>query len=166
MVVREVDTEEADRFKSLIESVEGHSQYMLMEEGERQTTVEGHRKQIERMKNQENSTILVVEENGNLIGYVIIFGGTTKRTNHAGYLVVGLRKEYRGKGIGTSLFQKIDEWAFQVGLIRIELTVATVNTAAISLYKKSGFVIEGTRSGSLCIDGILHDEYYMAKRFK
>jgi len=43
------------------------------------------------------------------------------------------------------------------------LTVVTQNKAGLSLYKKMGFEIEGTKRDSLFIDGKYVDEYYMSK---
>ena len=37
------------------------------------------------------------------------------------------------------------------------------NKAAVHLYEKSGFVIEGLRKNSMRVGGVYADEYYMAK---
>lgn len=55
------------------------------------------------------------------------------------------------------------EQAVASGISRIELTVRTDNVAALALYRKFGFAIEGVRTGSLEIGGRLFDEYYMAR---
>lgn len=47
--------------------------------------------------------------------------------------------------------------------MRLELTVVTENRAAVALYKKDGFLIEGVKKHSLMIDGKAFDEYYMVK---
>ena len=44
-----------------------------------------------------------------------------------------------------------------------ELTVRKENKAAVHLYEKSGFVIEGLRKNSMRVGGVYADEYYMAK---
>ena len=51
----------------------------------------------------------------------------------------------------------------QRGLHRLELTVMVHNTAAVGLYHKLGFGIEGTRKDSLLVNGAYVDEYAMAK---
>jgi RimJ/RimL family protein N-acetyltransferase len=40
------------------------------------------------------------------------------------------------------------------------------NEAAVSLYKKMGFEIEGIKKKSLNIEGKYLDEYYMGKTFE
>jgi RimJ/RimL family protein N-acetyltransferase len=54
-------------------------------------------------------------------------------------------------------------WAHRHRVHRLELTVMAHNAAAVALYEKAGFVIEGTRRHSMLIDGSYVDEYYMAK---
>lgn len=41
--------------------------------------------------------------------------------------------------------QNIEHWAFKNEITRLELTVRTDNTIAISLYEKLGFKKEGTK---------------------
>ena len=59
------------------------------------------------------------------------------------------------------LFARLLLWATEQGLSRVELTVLCHNTAAIALYQKYGFEIEGTKRHSLLIDRTYMDEYYM-----
>lgn len=61
------------------------------------------------------------------------------------------------------LFAALAAWACEQGLHPLDLTVMAHNTAALSLYQKIGFVIEGTRKDSLRVNGMYVDEYAMAK---
>ncbi|MBT2697229.1 GNAT family N-acetyltransferase [Bacillus sp. ISL-40] len=94
---------------------------------------------------------------------MIAIGGSVKRTKHSAYLVIGILEEYIGQGIGTALFQCLEEWAINHNISRLELTVVTQNDSGVALYKKSGFEIEGTKRNSLMIDGTPFNEYYMSK---
>jgi RimJ/RimL family protein N-acetyltransferase len=163
MVIREIHTEDAEELMNLIREVEEHSEFMLMEPGERQTSVEQQRKMIERIQKQESAVILGAENEGRLVGYLMALGGSAKRTRHSAYLVIGILKDFRGQGVGTSLFQTVEKWADKHRISRLELTAVTQNTAGIALYQKSGFEIEGTKRNSLIINGEFHDEYYMSK---
>lgn len=53
--------------------------------------------------------------------------------------------------------------ATERGMVRIERTTFTANTAARALYPKAGFEIEGVRRRSLHLDGQYEDEYHMGK---
>ncbi|RAN76847.1 GNAT family N-acetyltransferase [Bacillus sp. SRB_331] len=163
MLIREIEIEDAENFINLIKEVENTSDFMLMEAEERKTTIEQQQKQLERIKQQNNSTIFVAEEKEKLIGYLIAMGGTVKRIKHSAYLVIGILQEHRGKGIGTKLFENVTTWAPKHNISRLELTTVTENESGVALYKKSGFDIEGTKRSSLCINGKTFNEYYMAK---
>lgn len=163
MSVREIKISDTENLVHLIRQVEEESDYMLMEAGERQITAEQQRTRIETMKNSENSTVFVVEKDHKLIGYLFAIGGTPRRTKHSVYIVIGILKDYRGQGIGTKLFKRLEEWAREKSLHRLELTVVIRNEPGVALYKKMGFEIEGTKKDSLFISGEFVDEYYMAK---
>ena len=53
---------------------------------------------------------------------------------------------WRGRGVGSALIQAAISWARRQGLHKLCLEVFAHNTAAIGLYRKSGFVEEGLRS--------------------
>jgi RimJ/RimL family protein N-acetyltransferase len=90
-------------------------------------------------------------------------GGSVRRNRHNGYIVIGILRQYQGKGIGAGLFREMDVWARNTEIARLELTVMTHNERAIALYLKNGFEMEGTKRKSLVIDGQWVDEYYMSK---
>ncbi|MGJ7913089.1 N-acetyltransferase family protein [Neobacillus sp. LXY-1] len=164
MLIREIQPLDAENLICLIKQVEAEAKFMLMESGERKTTTEQQRKQLEHIKQQSNSTIFVAEqEKGKLVGYLIAIGGSVNRTKHSAYLVIGILEEYSGRGIGTSLFQQLEKWAINSNISRLELTVVTQNEAGVALYKKSGFEIEGIKRNSLVIDDEFYNEYFMSK---
>lgn len=163
MIIREVTADDADKLSILIQQVDESSQYMLWEAGERNLLPESQLKMIENLEKKTNSIILVAEAENELIGYMFILGGGANRQKHAAYIVVGILKEHRGKGVGTDLFNKMEQWALSHNMHRLELTVIIDNSAGVSLYNKMGFEIEGIKKDSLLIDGKYHDEYYMAK---
>ncbi len=163
MLVREVTLSDAENFGYLTQQVEMTSDFMLWEAGERKASPGQQRKMIERIDADDNSTILVAEEKNHLIGFVMAIGGTAKRNRHSVYLVVGILKESRGKGVGTKLFEELEKWALTHQIHRLELTVVTRNVAGLGLYQKMGFEVEGTKRDSLLIDGDYVDEYYMSK---
>ncbi|MGY0694343.1 N-acetyltransferase family protein [Virgibacillus sp. FSP13] len=162
-MIREVKEHDKEALLQLIKQVDSESKYMLHDANERKTTEESLKKMIATFTNEHNSIILVAEESDKLVGYFLVVGGKVNRTRHSAYLVIGILREQRGKGIGTAFFTKAEKWAREHGLHRLELTVVIENDAAIRLYKKAGFVIEGVKKHSLCIEGVFKDEYYMAK---
>ena len=70
----------------------------------------------------------------------------------------------QGKGFGSKSMDFIKEYGRTNGFVRIELTVILHNEAAIHLYKKAGFGIEGIvrKNAFLQSTGAYYDEYLMA----
>lgn len=164
MIVREIEVSDAEQLSCLIQHVEASSAYMLWEAGERKIEMERQKSMIERMKDSHNSAIFVAENKSNaLVGYLFAIGGDVTRNKHSAYIVVGISENYRGHGVGSKLFKELEQWAAQHGIHRLELTVVTRNQAGLSLYKKIGFEVEGTKRHSLFINDEFVDEYYMSK---
>jgi L-phenylalanine/L-methionine N-acetyltransferase len=102
-------------------------------------------------------------------GEVVAMGGfdlftKSPRRAHAGYIGLAVHDKWQSKGVGTALMRALidlaDKW---LNLSRIELTVFTDNEPAIKLYKKLGFVIEGTHKKYAFRDGEYADCYAMAR---
>ncbi|MFG6119754.1 MULTISPECIES: GNAT family N-acetyltransferase [Thalassobacillus] len=163
MQIRQIKAADANKFRKLVQQVEAESDYMLYEAGERAINVEQQHAMIESITEQPNAAIFLAEEETELVGYLIAVGGKTKRTRHSVYLVIGILAGFRGRGVGTLLFQTMEAWAEEQGIHRLELTVAVPNEGGLGLYKKSGFEIEGVKRNSLYINQRYVDEYFMAK---
>jgi putative acetyltransferase len=86
------------------------------------------------------------------------------RRRHAGTIGMAVRDDWHGRGVGTTLMAAIvdlaDNW---VGYSRLELTAYTDNAAALALYRKFGFEIEGTARRYALRDGVLVDAHMMAR---
>lgn len=82
---------------------------------------------------------------GEVIGSLGLETTDRPRRRHVGQIGMGVRDDWQGRGVGTALMAAAidlaDNW---LNLIRLELTVYTDNAAALALYQKFGFVVEGT----------------------
>ncbi|WP_343045278.1 GNAT family N-acetyltransferase [Piscibacillus halophilus] len=161
--IRRATLNDALNLSESILQVERESDYMLYGSGERHWTVDMQEKMIQKINSEKRSNLFIAEEEHDLLGYLIIRGGSATKNKHVASIVIGIKECARGKGIGTRLFQKMEEWAIKVQLHRLELTVIVENKAAVNLYKKMGFEIEGVKKDSLKLGERYVDEYYMAK---
>lgn len=142
------------------------SGFMLFNPGERKLDAEVFGQRIEDINKNGKSGIFIACEGERVLGYLIVQNESLSRVAHRGYIVIGVHSGSRGKGVGKALFNYVLEWAKTIGLHRLELTVIKHNEAAVNLYKKMGFEIEGIKKASLFIDGAYVDEYYMSKLIK
>lgn len=85
---------------------------------------------------------------------------------HSGVLGIGVLAEYRGRGVGQALILASLNKAKTIGLTRVELTVREKNEAAISLYKKFGFEVEGLHRNAVRNGNIYENQIGMALLFE
>jgi len=142
--------------------LDSETKSMMFEPDERPKDVKKVEDMIEQYL-QTHSLILIAHADDKIVGFLSAEKGCYNRIKHTAYIVVGILPEYQGKSIGTNFFRKLEEWARESKLTRLELTVMIYNEGAIHLYKKNGFVIEGVKRKSILLDGTYVDEYYMAR---
>jgi putative acetyltransferase len=109
--------------------------------------------------------LLCAETAGDVVGTSGLHPvGVALRRRHAMMLGISVAREAQGRGVGTALMAAMcdyaDRWA---GVLRLELTVYVDNAAAIALYRKFGFVVEGTHRAYALRDGAYADVYAMAR---
>ncbi len=126
-------------------------------------SVENWRKRLAEMP--EGFFPLVACVDGEPIGQIVLETyPRSPRRHHVAGLGMSVRDDWQGKGVGTALMQAAvdlaDRW---LNITRIELEVYTDNEPGIRLYKRFGFVIEGTLSCFAFRDGRYVDVYTMAR---
>ncbi len=162
MLVRKVSENDAQAFLNMQLQLDHETKYMMYEPNERSNDVDRTLNNI-RMSIQNNNLLLCAVEEDKIVGFLSATKGSFQRNRHSAYIVIGLLEKARFKGFGRQLFEQLLLWAKEQSIIRLELTVLCNNPAAIALYQKYGFEIEGTKRRSLLIDGEYEDEYYMSK---
>jgi RimJ/RimL family protein N-acetyltransferase len=107
---------------------------------------------------------LAVRGNGGIVGYLSAFCGHFARNTGSVFIaVVGLREGWRGQGIGTRLFEAVEDWARRRRSWRLELRVSSLNNRGQALYHKRGFEIEGRIRGGVFRRGGWTDDLWMGK---
>jgi ribosomal protein S18 acetylase RimI-like enzyme len=110
----------------------------------------------------KNVPQLVALSGDDVVGWCDISPMKLEGFTHCGTLGMGVRKDFRRLGIGTRLLEHTIGEAREMGLERIELEVLASNTAAIRLYEKAGFVVEGVKKKGRKLDGEYDDLVEMA----
>lgn len=108
---------------------------------------------------------LLAKIDSEIIGAVSVKASRQFRISHIGNIFIAVKKAYWGHGLGTILLEEVVHWAEELDLLkRLELTVQVRNQAAVHLYQKLGFSIEGTQvRGARTDEGEWLDLYYMGK---
>ncbi|KAG9315660.1 acyl-CoA N-acyltransferase [Chiua virens] len=116
--------------------------------------------------NAEVATIwfsIILKETGEFVGNCSI--RMTEPKDRDATFGIALYPKFWGEGYETEAARFTIAYAFQsLGLQRASLTVLAENTAAIALYKKLGFTVEGTirraHWGEGRWQGVLEEEWY------
>jgi len=166
MQIRPLVCGDIPAFWTFLNRLDDETDTMMYEPGERrETTSEAAlAEELETCVLSGNDLLLLaVDEEERIIGYLRAERGPFRRVRHTAYLTAGILAAGRGQGVGTALFARLDDWARENGVHRLELTVECRNTVALRLYQRAGFLIEGLRRDSMRVDGAWVDEYLMSK---
>jgi len=111
-----------------------------------------------------NSTLLIAEEDGVIVGLAGLQGETNAEERHVATLAVSVARESRGKGVGTALIEALLAWAPEHGVHRVQLWAWDNNPGALALYERLGFEHEGRCRDALMVDGEPVDTHLLAIR--
>ena len=120
---------------------------------------------LDKQASSDNQITLLAFLNDKIAGLVNITADQRKRVRHIGDLFIVIGKKYWNNGLGSLLLEEVVEWAQASGILRrLQLTVQTRNQAAVHLYQKHGFVIEGRQErGAYIEERKFIDVYLMGK---
>ena len=106
--------------------------------------------------------LVAVTGDGRAVGLLGLQVGKGRRA-HTGHIGMMVHSDFHNQGIGSALLDAaIDLSQKWLNLTRLDLQVYTDNAAAIHLYQKFGFQIEGTLRRYAYRDGKYVDSYTMA----
>lgn len=99
-----------------------------------------------------------------IVGDLSLQVEASPRRSHVATFGISVAADAQGRGVGSALMREMinlcDNW---MRIERIELTVFSDNPAALALYRKYGFEIEGTGKKFALRNGEYVDAYYMAR---
>lgn len=165
LLIREAEIEDAAVLISLLNQIGQESEFtsldpagILMDESDMQTF-------IMKQAQSDNEITLLAFLNDELAGVINITADQRPRVRHIGDIFLAIKKSFWGHGLGSVLLDEAIEWAKSSRVIRrLQLTVQKRNLAAVHLYQKMGFIIEGLQERGACIEGgVFLDVYQMGK---
>src|SRR5215207_1432386 len=143
VTIRPISQADIEGFHSCIDSVARERKYLGFTQA---APMEETRKSL--FEDMERGVIrLIAINNSKIVGWCHIKPDKLEGFTHAGWLGMGILKEYRGQGIGSVLLHQAPAEARNRGLERVELSVFASNLTAIRLYEK--FEVERRKPGSL-----------------
>jgi ribosomal protein S18 acetylase RimI-like enzyme len=111
---------------------------------------------------EKSLPVLVAVDGDEVVGWCDITPSTMNGFTHVGRLGMGVRREWRGQGLGRGLLQDCLSYARRAGIEKVELEVYADNQAAVRLYESFGFVREGLKARARKFEGRYQDAVLMA----
>ncbi|KXH86745.1 GNAT family N-acetyltransferase [Sporosarcina sp. HYO08] len=145
-MIRTAKREDASRILRIQEEVVAEGDFLTTVSEEFNKTVEQQGDWIEKILQNDKETLLVAEIQNEIVGWIVFLSPGRSRLSHTGSLGMMVRKDFRNRGIGKLLLQRILEWAeLNPCIEKVSLGVFSTNKRAIALYKGMGFIEEGRK---------------------
>lgn len=167
-IIRCAQPDDASSLLAYVRSVAQETGFFVIQPDEFPSTEELERQWIQEHLDHPGKLALAAEVADEIIGSLSFENGPFKRMSHTGTFGISIRRDWRGKGIGTAMLEALLEWAGGNPLIeKVGLAVFSTNTGAIELYTRLGFVEEGRRAKEIKIGpGKYVDEVLMGRFVK
>ena len=159
VVVRKIEVEDAPSFWEALASVARERKYLLRTEPPPFERTEA----FVRSSVEKNHAHYLAVQGQTVVGEASIIPLSRPTMTHVGVLGMFVVADYRGRGIGGQLLNRVTEHAWNSGLKRLELEVYADNAPAIRLYEKHGYVQEGLKRYARLLDEQYQDLIVMAQ---
>ena len=165
LLIREAEPKDAAELVAFLNRVSLETDFTSLDRDGILLTSEELEIFLNKQASSDNQITLLAFLNDKIAGIVNITADQRKRVRHIGDLFIVIGKKYWNNGLGSFLLEEVVEWAQASGILRrLQLTVQTRNQAAVHLYQKHGFVIEGRQErGAYIEEGDFIDVYLMGR---
>ncbi len=154
LLIRQARASDAAALLKHVEGMTNESDFTTWMPGEFSLTEEQEAELMEQYRADETKLFMVAIMADVIAGTLNFSAGNREKLRHRGQFGVGVRKHAWGNGIGGHLMDTLIAWALDGGVIKkINLQVREDNVRAIDLYRRKGFVLEGTLSREIAEDG-------------
>lgn len=148
-----VISENVEEYYKLVNEVKDEGKYLF---SSLRFPIEETHKYVS-LHESNNCPIIGAFFENSLIGWIDYNRGSFEEISHTASIGMGVKKEYRGKGIGKELLKKCIESARSNKIEKLELDVFSTNTVAYKVYKNIGFIEEGRRINKRKYNGEYED---------
>lgn len=153
LIYKSVSSENVEEYYRLVNDVKDEGKYLF---SSLRFPIEETYKYVSQHESNNCPIIGAFFENS-LVGWIDYNRGGFDEISHTASIGMGVKKEYRGKGIGKELLRKCIESARSNKIEKLELDVFSTNTVAYKVYKKIGFSEEGRRVNKRKYNGEYED---------
>lgn len=162
--IRTATPSDAARVVEYLKDILEERQSSIADRDEMVLDIMTEREHLRRILDNPMSTVLVAVSGNRIVGFLTCECGRRRKIRHTAEIGMSVHREFRRLGIGLGLMDEVEKWARMSGTIKkLNLNVFESNVAALNLYKKMGFRIEGELKGQINLDEKYIDLILMAK---
>jgi RimJ/RimL family protein N-acetyltransferase len=166
-IVRHATPADVPALDAAIAAVDEETEFLAVPGEYMRRWAPGFAERLAAMNAKGTGAYFLAEHEGAIVGFLGSYAGALERARGIVYIAhVGVRRAWRGQGVGSALFAAIEDWARAQGAWRLDLRVDTKNARGIALYEKHGFVVEGRVVDGAQRDGVWCDHFVMAKALR
>ena len=160
-VITSASIEDTAPIVQFLNKIGGETDFLTFGLNQFPFSIEEEKKIILACLEKYSGLMLVAKIHDEIVSHLFIEISNRARLDHIGYLGISVTKQYWRKSIGTHMVLIAIDWGKKNGLTKLQVQVRTDNAAAIRLYTKLGFCIEGTITHSFKIGTTYFDDYVM-----
>lgn len=162
LVVRDATPADAAALLDYFETVSAESDNLSFGPGEFGWTLTEEEDHLREVAGKDNQLYLVALLDGTIASAITFSGGNRPRTRHCGEFGLSVRRDCWHLGVGGLMIDAMIDWARAGGIVtKINLRVRADNERAIRLYRRKGFVHEGTMTRDSRVEGRYFDHHCM-----
>ena len=160
--IRVAQPADAAAMLAYLEAVSGESDFLTFGPGEFELDEAQETAYLRHAQAALDQLYVIGTIDAKIIASLTFSLGSRQRTRHSGEFALAVRAACWGLGIGALMLDVLVDWARANGTVRkIALKVRTDNTRGVALYRRLGFVTEGTLRREICVRGVYYDLFYM-----
>lgn len=165
IILREAAPQDAPAMIEFLNQVSNETPYTYNYPGQK-LKLENQELRIANEQKSQNSIRIFAFDNSRLIGQIALWKLNPDHPwlKHKAEFAMMITKEWWGSGLAKALLNEIDTFARSIEVTRIEATVSCSNERGVALYKKHGYLIEGTAKAYKIVDGVPLDSFFIAKQ--
>ena len=158
MIIRPITPEDVPAYRAVVDSVAKEKRYILRVEAPPLKAMQEF--VAKNIQKGYPHCVAIVE--GAVVGWADV-APPHDLAAHVGSLGMGVHKDHRGRGLGSSLLKNVVRDAWAHGFTRLDLEVYADNIPAIKLYEKYGYTLEGRKKYARYIGERYQDILIMAQ---
>lgn len=162
LIFRDAIPADAEKIVAFYNIVGGETSYLSFEADDYPLTPDELDEMLANIYTRPNCRMLLAMDGDSIVGIATLLSSAKLKSRHDAELGIVVARAYQKLGIGTELISRLIDWARGNGITtRISLETRADNLAAIGLYLRFGFMIEGTKRCQTLLNGNYYDAYIM-----